>query len=71
MAIRPHHLAPGPRAGMLSIGAGAIAACCIGGALGWLTNGGVIRSAVRQLVVVMLASAMTFLVGRLFGIAVS
>ena len=69
--LLPWFVAPGPRVGIISIAAGATAACCIGGVLGWLTRGRVVRSAIRQLLVVALASAVTFLVGRLFGTVVS
>jgi vacuolar iron transporter family protein len=47
------------------------AAVAIGGLLGKLTDGRWMRSALRQLLVVTLASAITFLVGRLFGTMVS
>jgi vacuolar iron transporter family protein len=69
--LLPWFVAPGPRVGIISIAVGATAACCIGGVLGWLTHGRVVRSAIRQLLVVALASAVTFLVGRLFGTVVS
>lgn len=44
-----------------------VAALCIGGALGYLSNGRVVRLALRQLFIVALASAVTFFVGKLFG----
>jgi vacuolar iron transporter family protein len=43
------------------------AAVAIGGLLGKLTDGRWMRSALRQLLVITLASAITFLVGKLFG----
>jgi vacuolar iron transporter family protein len=46
------------------------AALAIGGLLEQLTGGRWLRSALRQLVVVALASGITFLVGRLFGTTV-
>jgi VIT1/CCC1 family predicted Fe2+/Mn2+ transporter len=46
------------------------AALAIGGLLGRLAGGQWIRSALRQLFVVALASGITFLVGTLFGTAV-
>ena len=40
----------------------------IGGALGYLSNRRVAHSALRQLFVVALASAVTYVIGRLFGV---
>jgi vacuolar iron transporter family protein len=40
----------------------------VGGAIGWFTRRGVVRSALRQLVIAALASAVTFGVGRLVGV---
>ena len=57
-------------AGLASLVAGA-AAVAIGGLLGQLTGGRWLRSALRQLLVVALASGITFLVGSLFGATVS
>ena len=45
-----------------------VAALAIGGALGYLSNRHVAWSALRQLFVVVLASAVTYGVGRLFGV---
>jgi VIT1/CCC1 family predicted Fe2+/Mn2+ transporter len=47
------------------------AAVAIGALLGMSTGSGWLRSAMRQLLVVALASGITFLVGKLFGTAVS
>jgi vacuolar iron transporter family protein len=69
--LLPWLVAPGPQAGFISLALGVVAACCIGGVLGWLTHGRVVQSALRQLLLVALASAVTFLVGRLFGTVVS
>jgi vacuolar iron transporter family protein len=55
-------------AGSLALAGAATVA--IGGLLGQLTGGRWLRSALRQLVVVALASGITFLVGRLFGTTV-
>lgn len=44
-----------------------VAALCIGGALGYMSNGRVARLALRQLFIVALASAVTFAVGKFFG----
>jgi hypothetical protein len=47
------------------------AAAAIGGVLGWQTRRHVLRSAMRQVFVVSLASGLTFLAGWLSGTAVS
>jgi hypothetical protein len=47
------------------------AAAAIGGVLGWRTRRRVLRSAMRQVFVVSLASGLTFLVGWLLGTAAS
>jgi vacuolar iron transporter family protein len=47
------------------------AAVAIGGLLGQASGGRWLRAAMRQLLVVALASGMTFLVGKVFGTAVS
>ena len=50
-----------------SIGLAAVGAVVVGGAIGWFTRRGVVRSAVRQLVIATLAAAVTYVVGRLVG----
>jgi VIT1/CCC1 family predicted Fe2+/Mn2+ transporter len=50
-----------------SIGLAAVGAAVVGGAIGWFTRRGVLRSAVRQLVIAALAAAVTYGVGRLVG----
>ena len=50
-----------------SIGLAAVGAAVVGGAIGWFTRRGVVRSAVRQLVIATLAAAVTYVVGRLVG----
>lgn len=50
-----------------SIALAAVGAAVVGGAIGWFTRRGIWRSAVRQLVIAALASAVTFAVGRLVG----
>jgi len=67
----PWYLAPRPVALGASLALAGLAALGIGGALGHLSNHRVIRSALRQLLVVALASAITFLVGRLLGVVAS
>lgn len=47
------------------------AAIGVGGTLGYLSNGRVAASALRQLLIVALASAVTFLIGELLGVAAS
>ena len=62
-----------PRRGALttSLILSGVAALGIGGTLGYLANGRVVHSALRQLLVVALAAAVTFLIGDLLGVAVS
>jgi VIT1/CCC1 family predicted Fe2+/Mn2+ transporter len=50
-----------------SIALAGVGAAVVGGAIGWFTRKGIWRSAVRQLVIAALASAVTFVVGRLVG----
>jgi vacuolar iron transporter family protein len=50
-----------------SIALAGVGAAAVGGAIGWFTRRGILRSAVRQLVIAALASAVTFGVGRLVG----
>lgn len=50
-----------------SIALAGVGAAVVGGAIGWFTRRGILRSAVRQLVIAALASAVTFGVGRLVG----
>ena len=71
LPLLPWFVAGSARAAALSLllaGGGAVA---VGGVLGHLTDGRVVRSALRQLLVVTLGSGVTFLVGKLFGTAVS
>jgi VIT1/CCC1 family predicted Fe2+/Mn2+ transporter len=50
-----------------SIALAGVGAAVVGGAIGWFTRRGIWRSAMRQLVIAALASAVTFAVGRLVG----
>jgi VIT1/CCC1 family predicted Fe2+/Mn2+ transporter len=50
-----------------SIALAGVGAAGVGGAIGWFTRRGIWRCAIRQLVIAALASAVTFLVGRLVG----
>lgn len=52
----------------VSLALSGAAALVIGGALGYLSNRRVAHSALRQLFVVALASAVTYVIGRLFGV---
>jgi VIT1/CCC1 family predicted Fe2+/Mn2+ transporter len=69
--LLPWYLAPRPVALGASLALSGLAAIGIGGMLGHLSNHRVVRSALRQLLVVALASAVTYLVGRLFGVVAS
>jgi VIT1/CCC1 family predicted Fe2+/Mn2+ transporter len=50
-----------------SIAFAAVGAAIVGGAIGWFTRRGIMRSAARQLIIAALAAAVTFGVGRLVG----
>jgi VIT1/CCC1 family predicted Fe2+/Mn2+ transporter len=50
-----------------SIAFAAVGAAIVGGAIGWFTRRGIMRSAARQLIIATLAAAVTFGVGRLVG----
>jgi len=69
--LLPWFITTGSSAVISSLVLAAGAAVAIGGLLGKLTDGRWMRSALRQLLVVTLASAITFLVGRLIGTTVS
>ena len=66
----PWFITTGVSAVVSSLVLAGAATVAIGGLLGQLTGGRWIRSALRQLLVVALASGITFLVGSLFGAAV-
>ncbi len=66
----PWFIATGFSAVATSLALPAGTAVAIGGLLGKLTGGRWVRSAMRQLLIVALASGITFLVGRLFGTTV-
>jgi vacuolar iron transporter family protein len=69
--LLPWYVVPRPTALVTSLALAGLAALGIGGTLGHLSNGRVVWSALRQLVVVALASAVTFLVGKILGVAAS
>jgi VIT1/CCC1 family predicted Fe2+/Mn2+ transporter len=52
-----------------SIAFAGVGSIVVGGAIGWFTRRGVVRSALRQVVIAALASAVTFGVGRLVGVS--
>lgn len=54
-----------------SLGLAVLAAVAIGGYLGYTTNGRWVWAALRQLLVLILAAATTFLIGKLFHTSVS
>jgi hypothetical protein len=68
---RPGLVATGPKGAPISFVLGLGAAAAIGGVLGWQTRRHVLRSAMRQVFVVSLASGLTFLVGWLLETAAS
>lgn len=69
--LLPWLFASGAPAALASVALGAVSAMVIGGALGWLGNGGVARSALRQLLALALAAGATWGAGRLFKVTVT
>ena len=67
----PWYFAARPTAIVTSLALSGLVALGIGGMLGHLSNGRVLWGALRQLLVVALASAVTFLVGKMLGVAAS
>lgn len=52
-----------------SIAFAGVGSIVVGGAIGWFTRRGVVRSALRQVIIAALASAVTFGVGKLVGVS--
>jgi len=69
--LLPWYIVPRPTAIAASLALSGLAAIGVGGTLGYLSNGRVTASALRQLLVVALASAVTYLIGELLGIVAS
>jgi VIT1/CCC1 family predicted Fe2+/Mn2+ transporter len=69
--LLPWLFTDGSRAAVLSLLLAAVGALAVGGLLGRLTDGRIVHAAVRQLLVVALGCAVTYLVGNLFGVFVS
>lgn len=67
----PWYITSGDTAVVASIVVSAVAALVIGGYLGWETGKGVVRSAIRQVVIVAVAAGITYLVGRIFRVRVT
>ncbi|NNN01036.1 MAG: hypothetical protein HKL86_04310 [Acidimicrobiaceae bacterium] len=51
----------------LSIALAAVGALVVGGVIGWMTRNGIVRWAIRQLLIAALAAAVTYGIGRLVG----
>lgn len=64
----PWFFTSGPTAVLLSISLGAVAALILGGLIGKSTGRGVVRTALRQLVAVIVAAGVTYGVGSLLGV---
>ena len=69
--LLPWYLAPRPTALAASLALSGLAAIGVGATLGYLSNGRVAASAFRQLLIVALASAVTFFIGEPLGVAAS
>lgn len=71
LPLLPWILAGGGQPLFLSLLVAAVGALAVGALLGRLTDGRIVRSALRQLLVVMLGAGVTFLIGKLFGVVVA
>jgi VIT1/CCC1 family predicted Fe2+/Mn2+ transporter len=69
--LLPWFFTGGVRAAILSIALGGGAALVVGGILGWLGGRHVVWSAVRQLIVLVLAAGATWGAGKLFNVTVT
>ena len=69
LPLFPWFFAHGGPAVIASVIIAAIAALVLGAIIGWLTGRGVFRTAVRQLIVVAVAAAVTYGVGSLLGVS--
>jgi VIT1/CCC1 family predicted Fe2+/Mn2+ transporter len=69
--LLPWFITNGATATVISISLSIIAALGIGGYLGYTTNGKMIRSALRQLIVLIGAAGATYIIGHLFHANVS
>jgi vacuolar iron transporter family protein len=69
--LLPWFFTGGSKVVVLSLVLAGGAAVTIGGVLGYFTGRHVLHSALRQLLVITLASAVTFLIGWLFGATIS
>jgi VIT1/CCC1 family predicted Fe2+/Mn2+ transporter len=69
--LAPWFFLSGAVAVVLSLLLAVVSATCIGVLLARLTGQSVVRSAARYIVIVMIATSVTFVVGRLFGLATS
>jgi len=65
--LLPWFIAPRATAIAASLALSGLAAIGVGGTLGYLSNGRVVASALRQLLIVALASAVTFVIGELLS----
>ncbi|HVQ44766.1 MAG TPA: VIT1/CCC1 transporter family protein [Candidatus Saccharimonadia bacterium] len=69
--LLPWLLTSGPTAIWLSIGLSAIGALAIGSYLAYTAGSRMLHSALRQLLVLIIAASATYLIGRLFGTQIS
>jgi VIT1/CCC1 family predicted Fe2+/Mn2+ transporter len=67
----PWFIAAGTPVIFISVLLSAFAALAIGGYLGYATTGHVVKSALRQLIVLIAAATVTYVIGRLFHANVS
>lgn len=69
--VGPYFVFAGPPALLASLAASGVALCLIGAGTSLFTGRGIVFSAIRQLLVGLAAAAVTFVVGRLIGAAVT
>jgi VIT1/CCC1 family predicted Fe2+/Mn2+ transporter len=69
LPLLPWLLSGGTTAIITSLILAAAGAIGIGGYLGYTTGGNIVKSAFRQLLVLVIAASLTYLVGRAFGVA--
>lgn len=67
----PWFFMQGRAAETVSLGVSVVGALIIGGYLGYTTHGRIMRSALRQLIVLILAAGITYAIGRVFGVNIA
>ena len=71
LPVVPWFFASGNGASITSVSIGVVSAAGVGAALGVSTERSVVRSSVRQVLILLLATGATYLVGTLLGTQIS